>query len=119
MASHRRHKAIPAPLAPAEPGAESVEKTLHEVAARIEDRLLHHCDRPEIEMKILKFLEHALGPTTDGVAREMGISSDAAAIHLQALNEANRTWSQPGRAGEQSWHISLEGRRYLADRAHR
>ena len=62
----------------------------------MEDRILHHSDRPEIELRILSFLTHALGPSTEGVAREMGISSDAAAVHLQALVEADRVWSQSG-----------------------
>ena len=35
----------------------TVEQELHSVIERIEDRILHHCDRPEIEMKILRFLE--------------------------------------------------------------
>lgn len=82
----------------------------------MEERILHHSDRPEIELRILTFLTHALGPSTEGIAREMGISSEAAAVHLQELSEADRIWSQPGPGGESSWHLSQAGRHFLAER---
>jgi len=108
----RRPTNVP-PIQGVEPSA---EQTLHQVVERMEDRLLHHCDRPEIEMKILAFLAHALGPTTDGIAREMDIGPDAALTHLTALHETKRIWGQVEPTGGNSWPITHEGRHYLAER---
>ena len=88
----------------------------HKFEAAIEEigrNILHHCDRPEIETRILAFLAHAVGPTTDGIAREMGIPSHAAALHLQALSGMNRVWGQVVHGADMEWHISLEGRHFL------
>lgn len=93
------------------------EKEIDAGIGRIESHTLHHCDRPEVEVRVLAFLAHAIGPTTEGIARELGISAEAAAVHLHALHEARRIWSQPSQAGEMSWHISQEGRNFLAERA--
>ena len=82
----------------------------------IKERILHHCDRPEGEMRILAFIGSAQGPTTDGIAKEFGFSVAAAEFHLRELSQANRVWGQPVRANTMSWHISQAGRRFLAER---
>ena len=74
---------------------------------------MHASDRPEIEGMILAFLNHSNGPTTAGVAAEMRISPEAAAVHLEELESANRVWSQPSHGSAVTWHISLEGHHYL------
>jgi hypothetical protein len=84
--------------------------------AELRDGLVHASDRPEIEGRILSFLNHSNGPTTAGVAAEMRISLKAAAVHLSELQGANRVWSQPSHGSADTWHISLEGRHYLAQR---
>jgi len=88
----------------------------HKFEAAVEEvghNILHHSDRPVIETRILAFLAQAVGPTTDGIAREMGIPSHAAVVHLQALGEANRIWGQVVHGFGVEWHISLEGRHFL------
>lgn len=77
---------------------------------------MHHCDRPKIEMQILAFIHQALGPSTEGIAVAMGISNEAAAVHLRALSEANRIWGQPVHGNETAWYISNEGRHFLASK---
>jgi hypothetical protein len=91
----------------------------HEMQLLVEDLqegLVHASDRPEVEARILKFLDHASGPTTAGIAAEMGISPRAAAVHLEALEEANRVWSQPSHGAEFAWHIALEGQHFMEQR---
>jgi len=78
---------------------------------------VHAFDRPEIEGRILAFLNHSNGPTTAGVAAEMRIRPQAAAVHLSELENANRVWSQPSHGSAVTWHISLEGQHYLGQRA--
>jgi predicted ArsR family transcriptional regulator len=77
---------------------------------------VHASDRPEIEAHVLMFLDHASGPTTGGIAAEMGISPEAAIVHLEALEEANRIWSQPSHGAEVTWHIALEGQHFIEQR---
>ena len=86
--------------------------------AQIEDRIFNHCDRPEIEVRILNFIAHAHGPDTRGVAAAMGISPAAAKVHLRELRAAGRIWGQRIRADEMSWHVSQEGKRFLAGKGH-
>ena len=93
-----------------------IEHEFHKVVGKIEERIVHHGDRPEIEARILAFVNQALGPSTEGVAAAMGISAPAAAVHLRGLSEANRIWGQPAHGNEMAWHISNEGRRYLAEK---
>ncbi len=81
----------------------------------LEDRILHHCDRPLIEMSILSFLEHALGPTSEGIANAMGIGAPAALVHLENLRAFGRVWRATGNEENAAWHISNVGRRYLHD----
>jgi hypothetical protein len=83
---------------------------------RLQDGLVHASDRPEIEGRILAFLNRSNGPTTAGVAAEMRISPKAAAVHLSELQNANRVWSQPSHGSAVTWHISLEGQHYLGQR---
>ena len=92
------------------------DETLHQVMEQMEERILHHSDRPEVELKILAFLANAYGPTTEGIAREMKIPVEAAAIHLKQLHDAARIWGQPTTGGEMSWHLSQEGQRFSEDR---
>jgi DNA-binding MarR family transcriptional regulator len=92
------------------------EHEMHHLFEELEVGLTHASDRPEIEARILKFLDHASGPTTAGIAAEMGISPKAAAVHLEALEEANRIWSQPSHGAEITWHISLEGQHFIEQR---
>ncbi len=74
-------------------------------------------ERPEIEGRILAFLNRSNGPTTAGVAAEMRISPEAAKVHLAELRNANRVWSQPSHGSAVTWHISLEGQHYLGERS--
>ena len=92
------------------------EKEMHHLVEKLEDRLLHCSDRPEIEGKILAFLNHSNGPTTEGIAAEMQISPEAAIVHLEELENANRIWSQPSHGAEVGWYISLEGQHYIQQR---
>jgi predicted ArsR family transcriptional regulator len=91
------------------------EREFDAVLGSLEEGILHHSDRPEIEMDILRLLEHSVGPTTEGVAAELGVGVRAAGIHLESLKNANWAWSQRGYAHQMTWHISLEGRHYLAE----
>lgn len=93
-----------------------MEREFHKVVRRIEDRLVHHGDRPQIEALILAFLNRSLGPSTSGVAAATGITPEAAEVHLRALSEAHRIWGQPAHGNETAWHISQEGRAYLRQR---
>jgi len=109
----------PTPTTPLElPALRQAEQELHSVAEQIAERISHHSDRPEIELRILKFLTHAFGPSTEGIATEMGISPEAIVVHLEALHEANRIWGQVLHGEQKSWHISQEGRHFLAQRGH-
>lgn len=87
---------------------------MHRIVEELEERIFHHSDRPEIEMRILHFLAHALSPTTAGIANEMRIGAEAATVHLHALWRAKRIWAQPATGNEMAWNISEEGRRFLA-----
>jgi hypothetical protein len=89
------------------------EQEFQSLFHRLTDRIVHRSPRPDIEMRILAFLMHATGPDTEGIARKMGVSAAAAAFHLQSLVEAGRVWSQPVH-GREEWHISHEGRHFLA-----
>jgi len=86
--------------------------------AHFEDRIVHHCDRPDVEVRILNFLSRAHGPTTDGIASAMGISRGAAEVHLGALKNAGRIWGQRVRGTSTAWQISLQGRHFLTTRTH-
>jgi DNA-binding MarR family transcriptional regulator len=92
------------------------ENEMHHLVENLQEGLVHASDRPEIEARILFFLDHASGPTTAGIAAEMGISPEAAAVHLEALEVANRIWSQPSHGAEVTWHIALEGQHFMARR---
>jgi len=92
------------------------EREMHHMVEELQEGLVHASDRPEIEAHILTFLAHANGPTTTGVATEMRISPEAAAVHLEALQDANRIWSQPSHGAEVTWHIALEGLHFIAQR---
>ena len=91
----------------------SIEGEFSAVMENVAGGLLHHCDRPEIEVRILAFLSHAMGPTTGGIARQMGISREAAEIHLRALSSDNRIWGQPIHSTDCEWHIAQGGRHFL------
>lgn len=86
---------------------------MHALVENIGEGVLHRSDRPEIELRILAFLTRATGASTEGVANEMGISADAAAVHLGLLEAANRIWGQPAHGNEKAWHVSQEGRHFL------
>jgi hypothetical protein len=90
------------------------EREFHIPMAKIEDRIFYHCDRPDIEVRILNFIARAHGPDTRGIAAAMGISEAAADVHLRELRAARRIWGQRIRADEMSWHVSQEGKRFLA-----
>jgi len=92
------------------------EREFADLFSGIEERILHHCDRPDSEVRILTFIANAQGPTTGGIAKEFGISPAAADFHLRELRRANRVWGQPVRGNTMSWHISQAGRRFLAER---
>ncbi len=79
---------------------------------RLSDGAVHRSDRPEIESRILAFLNHSTGPDTAGLAEVMGIGSQAMAVHLRALQSAHRVWSQIVQ-GRIEWHISTDGRQFL------
>jgi hypothetical protein len=87
------------------------------LVACLRQGLVHASERPEIEGRILAFLNRSNGPTTAGVAAEMRISPKAAEVHLSELRNANRVWSQPSHGSAVTWHISLEGQHYLGERA--
>lgn len=93
------------------------EHEFRQVFDRIEDRILHHCDRPEIEMRILSFLSHAHGPTTEGIATAMSIPRSAAEVHLDALQTSGRIWCQRVRGISRAWYLSNEGSNFLAAHA--
>jgi hypothetical protein len=95
------------------PGISIVEQEFRAQFDAVEDRILHHCDRPMIEMAILAFLNHAQGPTTAGIAKAMGIGSVAAGVHLRNLQAFGRAWCHSCGETEESWHISNTGREYL------
>jgi hypothetical protein len=84
--------------------------------AEIEERSVHHCDRPEIEVRILDFISRAHGPNINGIAAEMGISVAAAEVHVRELQRVRRIWGQPMHGGEMAWHIAQEGTHFLAER---
>jgi hypothetical protein len=83
----------------------------------LREGLVRASERPEIEGRILAFLNRSNGPTTAGVAAEMRISPEAAKVHLAELRNANRVWSQPSHGSAVTWHISLEGQHYLGERS--
>lgn len=120
----RKKSQLPGPQGPSpdlsEPESASqlnlAEQEFRNVIEILEDRIFHHPDRPEIELRILAFLGRALGPSTQGIAKEMNISSEAAAIHLASLSQAKRVWAQPSLGVEMAWHISHEGRHFLEQR---
>ena len=95
------------------------ERELASLFSGMEERILHHCDRPDGEVRILAFIAQAQGPTTDGIAKEIGISLAAAEFHLRELRRANRVWGQPVKGNTTSWYVSQEGRRFLAQRGNR
>jgi hypothetical protein len=92
------------------------ENEMHHLVEDLQVGLVHASDRPDIEAHILMFLDHANGPTTAGIASEMGISPEAASVHLAELEDANRIWSQPSHGAEVTWHIALEGQHFIAQR---
>ena len=92
------------------------EHEMHLLVEELQEGLVHAFDRPEIEGRILKFLDVGSGPTTAGIAAEMGISPRAAAVHMEALEEANRIWSQPSHGADVAWHIALEGQHFIEQR---
>jgi hypothetical protein len=92
------------------------EHEMHLLVEDLQAGLVRASDRPEIEARILMFLDHASGPTTAGIAAEMGIGPRAAAVHLEALEDANRIWSQPSHGAEVTWHISLDGQHFIEQR---
>lgn len=92
------------------------EHEMHHVVEQLEAGLVHASDRPEIEVRILRFLDRANGPTTAGIAAEMRIRPEAAAIHLAELENADRAWRQPSHGADDAWHISLEGQHFLEQR---
>ena len=91
------------------------EQVFRGVFEEIGERIVRHCERPDIELRILAFLTRALGPSTEGIASEMGISPEAAAVHLELLHGGNRIWGQPVRGHQMAWHISQDGRRFLEE----
>lgn len=91
----------------------SMEKEFREVFEEIGKDFLHHSGRPKIEMQILAFVARCLGPSTEGIAKEMGISSKAAAVHLETLVAAGRICGQPAHGNETAWQISQSGRQFL------
>jgi hypothetical protein len=93
-----------------------MEREFSAVIQRTGEQILHHCDRPDIEVQILGFLRHAVGATTAGIARAMGISTAAAEVHLRCLSDAHRIWGQPIHGGEMEWYLGLEGRHFLKER---
>jgi len=94
------------------------ERAFASVVEEMGNRLVYLSDRPEIEGRILSFLAHAMGPTTAGVARAMGIGVKAAESHLRTLIAANRIWGQAVHGHDVEWHIALEGRHYLNEHRH-
>ncbi len=68
-----------------------------------------------MEIRILKFIAGAQGPTTEGVAAVTRNSRAATEMHLNALHAAGRIWKDDGR-GAGAWYISQEGRHFLAER---
>ncbi len=92
------------------------EQEFRTVLDAIEDRILHHCDRPEAEMKILDFLSAAHGPTTEGIATALEMPREAAAVHLRSLESLGRVWGQRTRGPARAWYLSCEGRRFLLER---
>ena len=92
------------------------ENEMHHLIERLADGLGHAMDRPSIEIRILSFLGHSNGPSTAGIAAEMGISPRAAEVHLSELEHANRVWNQPCHGATATWHISHEGRHYIKQR---
>jgi hypothetical protein len=103
------------PLAETAPQLNLAEQELHALVEQIGEGILQRSNRPEIELRILAFLTHATGASTEGIANEMGISVDAAAVHLGLLEEANRIWGQPAHGNEKAWHISQEGRHFFEE----
>ena len=97
------------------PLTQMAEREFNAVLDSLEAGVLHHSDRPEIELDILRLLDNSAGPTAEGIAAKMGVGVRAAIVHLEALRNANWAWSQPGYAHQMTWHISLEGRHYLAE----
>lgn len=116
MNRHARQKFFTPPSAEWAPSLNLAEQHFSAVAAQIEDRIVHHCDRPEIEVHILRFIAHAVGPSTEGIATEMGISTAAAEVHLRELRRARRIWGQRLGAAGMSWHLASEGKRFLEER---
>ncbi len=92
------------------------EREFRTVLDAIEDRILHHSDRPEVELRILGFLAGARGPTVDGIARELNVSRSAAEAHLRSLENAGRVWAQRVRGGARAWHLTLEGKHFWLQR---
>src|ERR1700704_4042269 len=113
MKSHKPHGEIPQKV-PADtnnpPLPKLAEYEFEATVEKIGANLLHRPDRMEIELRILTFLNHAVGPSTDGIAREMGIGVDLADAFLNLLHEANLIWGQAVHGQDLEWHISQEGR---------
>ncbi len=92
------------------------ENEFRTVVDELEERLIHHCERPEIEVRILDFISHAHGPSSAGIAAEMGISPAAVEVHLRQLRRANRIWRQQSGGGGMGWYVSQGGRQFLDDK---
>jgi hypothetical protein len=108
-----RHSFFTPPAREWAPQFNLAEAEFRTVVEELEDRLVHHCERPEIEVRILDFIARAHGPSTEGIAAEMGISPAAAKVHVRQLRKANRIWGQPVRGGGMGWYASQPGRRFL------
>jgi predicted ArsR family transcriptional regulator len=111
-----RHQSFAPPAREWAPQFNLAEAEFRTVVEELEDRLVHHCERPEIEVRILDFIARAHGPSTEGIAAEMGISPAAAKVHLRQLRKADRIWGQPIRGGGMGWYASQAGRHFLGEK---
>ncbi len=103
-------------VVPDTPELHATDRMIHLRAEAFQRGVLHCSDRSEVEVRVLRFLAHALDPTAVGVANLLEQKPEEAGILLGALAEAGLIWQQATGAAPAGWHLSLEGQRYLTDR---
>ena len=79
-----------------------------------------HDDRPEAEQRILLLLmagsDGNRGQTIQQIAQQFQVGEQVVRLHLVDLKQADLIWPQNFLNRESEWHLSHEGRRYLAAR---